>query len=560
MNPEKVNTRWIEDKLRKLHAMWIMVIDGQVVAHGSLTDYPSDEEFDKLCEKYGKFPFVFLNPQLLRIEESSIWHDTIVENDKYPTHRPSQFRAAPNRSRIPSKSRGITMQRTILSIFALFLLLAFIDALHAQDNWPQWRGPAQNGVSQTKNLPTTWSETENIVWKTPMPSWSGGTPIIWGDRVFVASPSAADPNWQPPQSRRGRRSRFGQARNPGGQKLLLICLSKKDGKVLWQRELDTGNRLHRKQNNSSPSPVTDGKHVWVMTGTGQVTALNMDGKKIWQKNLQKEYGAFGLNWGYASSPLLYDGKLIIEVLHGMKTDDPSYIVALDAQSGREIWQQERPTDARMESPDAYTTPALLQHNGTTQIVITGGDYVTGHDPETGKELWRAGGLNPEKRRNYRIVASPVVVNDMIYAPTRKKPLLALKAGGAGDITNSHLVWKWAGAGSPDVPTPVCDGTYFYMVDDRGLASCLDAKSGEVIWGPKRTAQGIVSASPVLADGKLYMINEQAVTTVLAAGAAFKHLATNALDGSYTLSSPAVSGSHLFIRTSNYLYCIGVGSD
>ncbi|MFQ5627760.1 MAG: PQQ-binding-like beta-propeller repeat protein [bacterium] len=236
------------------------------------------------------------------------------------------------------------MKRQPARIVSIFIFFVTAGSIFAQDNWPQWRGPDQNGVSTGKNLPTNWNETENIVWKTKMPAWSGSTPIIWGDRIFVTSPSKADPNWQPPappQGRRGRRSRFGQARNPGGQKLFVICLSKKDGKMLWQHELDEGNRLHRKQNNSSPSPVTDGNTIWVVTGTGQVTALDMDGKQVWQRNLQKDYGDFGLNWGYASSPLLYNGLLIIEVLHGMKTDDPSYVVAFDAKSGKVIWGPER---------------------------------------------------------------------------------------------------------------------------------------------------------------------------------------------------------------------------
>jgi outer membrane protein assembly factor BamB len=253
--------------------------------------------------------------------------------------------------------------------------------------------------------------------------------------------------------------------------------------------------------------------------------------------------------------LLYNGKLIIEVLHGMRTDDPSYIVALDALAGEEVWRQERLTDASGESPDAYTTPALLRHGGKTQVVITGGDYVTGHDPETGVEVWRVGGLNPDGARNYRIVGSPVVVDGMIYAPTRRRPLLALSARGAVAMKDA-LVWKWDGPGAPDVPTPVCDGTYFYMVEDRGRVTCLNAKTGEVVWGPERTARGAVSASPVLADGKLYLLNEGAVTTVVAADPEFRILATNELDGTYTLSSPIVSGSQLFIRTATHLYCIG----
>jgi outer membrane protein assembly factor BamB len=294
----------------------------------------------------------------------------------------------------------------------------------------------------------------------------------------------------------------------------------------------------------------------VVTGTGAVAAFTMEGREVWKRNLQRDYGPFGLNWGYASSPLFYDGKLIIQVLHGNNTDDPSYLVALDGATGKEVWRVERPTDAVRESPDAYTTPALLTYGGQTQIVISGGDYVTGHDPANGREIWRAGGLNPQKLSNYRIVASPVVVDGMIYAPSRRRPLLALRAGGTGDVTATHLAWKWDARGGPDVPTPVSDGKYFYMVDDGGLVTCLDARTGKLLWGPERTAPGTVDASPLLADGRLYILNENAVTTVLAAGPEFKVLATNELDGSYTLSSIAVSGSQLFLRTSTHLYCIG----
>jgi outer membrane protein assembly factor BamB len=239
----------------------------------------------------------------------------------------------------------------------------------------------------------------------------------------------------------------------------------------------------------------------------------------------------------------------------MHTDDPSYIVAFDARTGNEIWRQERPTDALSESPDAYTTPTLLQQGGKTQLVITGGDYVTGHDPETGKEVWRVAGLNPQRNRNYRIVASAVVADGMLYAPTRKTPLLALKAGAQAEAA-PELAWKWEDVGAPDVPTPVCDGKYFYMVEDNGRVTCLDAKTSKVIWGPERAAQGTVSASPLLADGKIYITNEEGVTTIVAAGPEYKLLATNALDGTYTLASIAVSGSQLFLRTSTHLYCIG----
>ena len=452
------------------------------------------------------------------------------------------------------------MKRQIVCIALMLAVFMIAGFMQAQENWPHWRGPHHNGISDSTSLPTKWSSTENIVWKTPLPSWSAATPIIWGDRIFITSPSNPEPITEqpaqkPPEQKQQQRRRRRPSLDPGGPKLFLFCISKKDGKILWKRELDDKNQIHRKQNDATPSPVTNGKHVWVVTGTGKVTAFDMDGKQIWKKDLQQEYGAFGHNWGYGSSPLLHDGSLIVEVLHGMKTDDPSYIVSFNAETGKIQWQQERPTDAQRESPDAYTTPVLLKHEGKTQIVISGGDYVTGHDFNTGKEIWRASGLNPLKRSNYRVVPTPIIVDGLIYAPTRKKPLLALKVGGAGDITESHLVWKYEGSGAPDVPSPVCDGKYFYMVDDRGLVTCLDSKTGTVIWGPETTTEGIVSASPVLSDGKLYILNEKAVTSIVSVGSEFQLLATNELDGTYTLASPAVSGSQLFIRTSTHLYCI-----
>ncbi|MFC2167892.1 PQQ-binding-like beta-propeller repeat protein [Acidobacteriota bacterium] len=453
------------------------------------------------------------------------------------------------------------MKKQLLTMTLILVFLGASGLIYAEDNWPHWRGPLHNGISGTTNLPMNWSLTENVVWKTELPSWGAATPIIWGDRIFITSPSEAEPKIEPAEKPTQKEQTQGRSRpqrsslDPGGPKLFLFCISKKDGNILWQRELDDKNQLHRKQNDATPSPVTDGKYVWIVAGTGKVICFDMDGKSIWKKDLQEDYGPFGHNWGYGSSPLLHDGSLVVEVLHGMRTDDPSYIVSYEAASGKVQWHQERPTDAERESPDAYTTPVVLQHEGNIQIVISGGDYVTGHDFETGKEIWRAAGLNPLKRSNYRVVPTPIVVEGIIYVPTRKTPLLALKVGGVGDITESHLIWKFEGSAAPDVPSPICDGKYFYMVDDRGLVTCLDAKTGELIWGPEATTEAIVSASPVLADGKLYIINEKGVTSIVSVGNEFKLLATNELDGTYTLASPAISGSQLFIRTSTHLYCI-----
>jgi len=425
--------------------------------------------------------------------------------------------------------------------FWLFVLLLAPALVFADDNWPQWRGPYQNGVADARNLPETWSETQNIVWKTPLPSWSGASPIVWGDKVFVTSPS------KPANE---------DERKTGGPNLLLLAISKQDGRILWERELDTGNKVVAKQNSSSPTPVTDGRLVWAVTGTGAVVAVTMDGETVWKRNLVEMYGKFGQQFGYASSPLLYDGKLIVQVLHGFFTDAPSYVMAFDSATGEFAWRVERPTEAVLESPDSYGTPTLLRYPDKVEIIVSGGDYVTAHDPATGAEVWRAGGLNPKNIDRNRIIVSPVAVDGMVYACSRKAPLLAFRGGGAGIVTETHLAWKHM-KDAPDVPTPVCDGKHVYLFDDRGVVTCLDAKTGAVIWGPEHTAKGIVSASPILADGKLYITNEDGVTSVVAIHPEFKLLATNTLpsDGR-TLSTPAVSANRLYLRTPTHLYCIG----
>lgn len=409
----------------------------------------------------------------------------------------------------------------------LFLVTQPITVIRA-DNWPQWRGPTMNGVSTEKNLPVRWTAEENIVWKLGLPGLSGSTPIIWRDRVFL---NVAD-----------------------GDDLYLWCVDRAKGTLVWKKLLGNGNVKMRKQNMSSPSPVTDGKNVYVMTGTGVLKGFDFAGKEVWSRDIQREYGVFGLNWGYASSPLLADNALYVQVLHGMKTDDPSYVMRLDKTTGKTVWKVDRHTEAIRESPDSYTTPALLRYGKNQELVVTGGDCVTGHDLASGKELWRANGLNPDNNPFYRIVASPVIFNEIIYAPTRVKPLLALKAGGRGDVTSSHLLWSTTNG--PDVPTPVTDGKYFYVVNDRGIMWCLDARTGAEIYAQQRLKPGTYSGSPVLADGKIYVTNEDGLTSVVQAGPKFELLAENALND-YSLSSPAISDGQIFIRTSQHLYCIGV---
>lgn len=456
----------------------------------------------------------------------------------------------------------------------LLPLLALPLALSAPEDpahWPQWRGPRLDGSSEATGLPTSWSAEENVVWKAPLPSWSGATPVVWGERVFVLSPSALSAEEQAEAERereqdgggrgRGRgRGRRGSGRAPGGQRLELHCLSTVDGSTLWSAEVGQGNRLYRKGNDASPSPVTDGEHVWTLSGGGRLSAFDMQGERVWSRELQEEYGSFGLNWGYASSPLLHADLLIVEVLHGTHTDEPSYLLALDAASGEVRWRVERPTDALRESPDAYTTPLLVERAEETQIVVSGGDYVTGHALDTGEELWRIAGLNPRAASNYRIVASPVLVGDILIAPTRVRPMLAIDLGEDGRPDAEDVRWRWDQQGGTDVPTPASDGERLYLVSDGGIATCLDASSGEAIWGPVRTSVGSVSSSPLLADGKLYITSEEGVTAVLRAGDEHEELAVNELDGSYTLSSPIAVGGRLYLRTEQFLYCLGAAAE
>lgn len=414
--------------------------------------------------------------------------------------------------------------RIPLLIAAALLTAAALSPATA-DNWPNWRGPNRDGSSAESDLPLTWDASTNVRWKLPLPGLSGSTPIVWGDRVFLNVTA--------------------------GDAIHLWSLDLATGEPAWKRHVSDGNENKRKGNLSSPSPVTDGERVWTVTGTGVIKAFDFAGEEQWHYDLQREHGKFGILHGYSSSPLLLEDRLVVQVLHGFSTDDPSYLLALDKLTGKPLWRVERPTDAPREAPDAYTTPALLDRGERHEIVITGADYVTGHEPSDGRELWRVPGLNPSANPMQRIVASPVVDGRRIYVPSRVRPLLALEAS-AADGPPRRI---WAMDKGPDVPTPALGDGRLYLITDRGLGWALDTASGEPIWGPERVGEGTYSASPVVADGRIYVTNEEGLTTVLAASDSFEVLAKNAL-GEYTLSSPAISGGRILLRTSSHLYCIG----
>ena len=416
------------------------------------------------------------------------------------------------------------MRKPYLAALALLTPLA---TGAAPSDWPQWRGPELRGTSPETKLPVKWSASEGLAWTLALPTGSGSTPIISGDRIYL---NVAE-----------------------GDTVSLWCLDRKTGAATWKKPLGpSAGHAHKKHNMSTPSPVTDGKRVFAMTGQGVLKGFTAEGQELWGRDLQKDYGPFGTNWGYGSSPLLLDGTLYVAVLHGMKTDEPSYLVGLDAATGKNRFRVERPTKAQTESPDAYTTPTVARRGSKVEIVVTGGDVVTGHDPASGKELWRADGLNPDNNPFQRIVASPVAVGDLVVAPTRVKPMLVLKAFGSGDVTKDVL---WSFDRGPDVPTPATDGTLLYVLTDKGLLYCMDLATGKPHYGPERLRTGTYSSSPLVADGKVYVTSEDGVTSVVKAGTAFELLAENVLEG-FTVSSPAAASGQLFIRTASHLYAIG----
>lgn len=415
-------------------------------------------------------------------------------------------------------------------------------------NWPQWRGPESNGSTKTaRDLPVNWSQTDNVVWRTKLPSWSAATPIIWENTVFVTS---AEEGFTPLD--RGERRR-GASSGAVPDKIFLLSINRKDGSIRWRKQIDSGNQLFRKQNSASPSPITDGKNVWIMTGNGKLTCFTMDGTEVWKRDIQAEYGRFGLNHGYASTPLLHGDRLYVQVLHGMHTKDPSYVFAADKKTGKTIWKVERRTDARVESPDNYATPQLAKVDGGLQLVISGADCVTGHDLASGKELWRLRGFNPSDNPMNRTIASSLVIGGNVFTPsTRGRPYVAFRAGGSGDVTGKNEIWtNNLGA---DVPTATTDGKYIYVLVDNGVLNCIEAATGKVVYQSQRIENGTYSASPLLADGKLHCTSEEGTTTVVKAGPEFEKLAVNKLD-SHTLASPVAVGNQIFIRTADYLYCI-----
>lgn len=423
-------------------------------------------------------------------------------------------------------------------------LLLFASTTVRAENWPQWRGPNFNGSTTEKNLPSNWSNTENVVWKTAMPGMSGATPAIWGDHVFVSSPD--------------------EQRN-----LNLICLNRVDGKVRWQKQVAVGDKTIGRNNMASPSPVTDGKSIFILFGTGDLAAFDFSGKELWARNIAKDFGKFSIMWLYGSSPLLYKDKLYIQVLqreplpadyaHAIddKPNRESYLLCVDPETGKDLWRHIRKSDAKMESLESYATPIPFEGKNGTEIIVVGGNCTTGHNADSGAELWRADGLNAKDGPWMRIVPSAVTGAGMIFAcAPKKEPVFAIKSGGKGNITKTHIAWTFDEYPT-DCVTPLFYRDKLFVLDgDKQMMTCLDPKSGKKLWQGNLGVREIFRGSPTGGDGKIYCYSERGTVVVLDAGKEFKILATVSMGEEPTRSSIAISQGKLFIRTAQNLYCIG----
>jgi outer membrane protein assembly factor BamB len=433
--------------------------------------------------------------------------------------------------------------RTLFLTFALLLHCSFIWA----GNWAQWRGPNFDGSTTEKNLPTEFSTNQNVQWSVAVPGTSASTPIVWDDHIFLSSGVETDGS------------------------LRAIALDSKTGKLLWNNEVGIGSKLDDKSNLASPSPVTDGKVAIFYYGNGDLAAFDFSGKALWSRSIQKDYGQFAYQWTYGSSPLLFDGKLYVQVLqrdepvHNRgRTDKPieSYLLALDPQTGKELWKHVRPSDARMESHEAYSTPIPFESNGRTELLITGGDCITGHNPKTGEELWRWGTWNPTRITHWRLVPSPVAGNSIILACAPKAaPISAFKAGAKGTLEESAIAWKSVEREvSSDVSTPLFYKGRFYVVNgERRTIARVDPATGKPDWIGDLQSRIKIESSPTAADDKIYFQNFHGEVFVVAAGDQFKLLQTAAMgdDGDENLrSSIAIANGALFIRSAHKLYCVG----
>lgn len=388
----------------------------------------------------------------------------------------------------------------------------------AQKYWPRWRGPSGQGHVRGTGYVDRWSDTENVIWKVPVPGSGNSSPIVWRDRIFMAT-SYDD-----------------------GARKAIVAFSRRDGKLLWEAFAPdaAAERPNVKNGHASGTPVTDGQRVYAYLGNHGLLAVDFNGKQVWHRTL----GTFRASHGTAGSPLLYKDRVIL--YQDQKGGDGSFVAAFDAATGEQIWRTPRTAQV------GWGTPIAIRAGDRDEIIVSSMRRVTAYDPDTGRELWSAGG------NLFEVIPTPVVGEGLVFCSSgRAGPTLAIRPGGAGDVTDTHVVWK-AAKGSPFIPSTLLHDGVLYMVNDMvSVATAYDAKSGEVLWQGRlgEAARESFSASPVVVDDKVYFTNDMGETFVLAAGPEFKLLHVNRLNAR-TLASPALVDGVWYWRTDGELLAIG----
>ncbi|MEO0530825.1 MAG: PQQ-binding-like beta-propeller repeat protein [Planctomycetota bacterium] len=417
----------------------------------------------------------------------------------------------------------------------LTFLFACLAVSPAGADWPHWRGPLTNGVSDATDLPTEWSSSDGVLWRQPLPGAAGSTPVLADGRLFLTTPKGAE--------------------------LLLAAFDAATGEPLWQRTVATGTSVFRgdEGNLASASPATDGEYVVAVMGEGTMACYRVDGEPVWKVSLSERLTPLDIQFGYASSPIVRDGSVYLQWIHGDgdAATEEARVACLDLATGETIWVSERRTGAHKECEHSYASPVIAGEGDSAVLVTHGGDATIAYDLATGQERWRLAGMNPHG--NYhptlRFVASPAAGEGMLIAPTAKKSMVtAVRFDGFGDLTGGEYeVWRNA-RGTPDVPSPIVAEGLVYLCGENGNLTCLDAKTGDRVYR-HRTVGDRHRASPLLADGKLYLTSRGGVVTVVKTGRDFEILAQNDM-GEPISSSPIADDGVLYLRTFAALYAIG----
>ncbi len=420
-------------------------------------------------------------------------------------------------------------------------------AATADSNWPQWRGPESAGISTDTNLPTEWSATTNIKWKAPVPGKGHSSPIVWGKKVFLTTAIEGE---VVPGAKAVKHmiegKEFLHPESVGADRkhtFKMLCFDRDTGKLLWEQTAFVGtpyDNRHRKSSFASSTPATDGRFVYAFFGSEGLYAYDMNGKLAWKADLGK-LGTVGMGTG--TSPVLFENLVIMQCDH--EAGEDSFIVALDKKTGKQAWKIPRKVQV------SWATPVIVRTAKRAELVTSGTEAVIAYDPAIGKELWRSKGVESNA------IPSPVAAHDMVFvaAGYPAKVAFAIRLGGMGDITDSpNIVWKYA-KGTAYVPSPILYGDYLYIMTDKGILTCLDAKTGAVKYeGGRVPVPATFTASPVAFDGKILLTSEDGDTFVLKAGPTHGVLRTNSL-GEPVYASPAIADGKIFFRGDKNLYCV-----